>query len=150
MLDRPVGTLTEKAPQPSDAFSFDDVIRIDQPLDSRYRSHVPADDNRRAWRMHSDQAAHLAHLRHIHDDAAETDDVVRMRGQFADETRPGWKVEHRTGRRDVPLQEHQTPGAMKHAQREWPLFSRHLIVIELNRIDGATAVLVVLGKRFED
>jgi hypothetical protein len=39
---------------------------------------------------------------------------------------------------------------MVHAEREGPLFPRHLVLVELERIDRAAAELVVYREGFED
>src|SRR5271166_811756 len=88
--------------------------------------------------------AHLTHLPEVGDDAGDTDDVVAMRGQLSLELVEGREVEQRTGCRNILLDHHQSPGAVKHAQRKAALLTGDLVVIQLHRIDGATAEFVVL------
>jgi hypothetical protein len=54
--------------------------------------------------------------------------------QFFDEPVERREIEHRAGRFDVRLDQHQAPTAMEHPQRERPLRSRHLIVVQLHRV----------------
>ena len=112
---------------------------------------VPADDDRGLGLVLADQLAHLRDLADVGHDRADADHVVaaRVRSSSTKRSRRG-EVEQRAGRLDVGLDQHQAPRAMEHAQRERALHARHLVVVQLHRVDGAAAVLVVLGVGTED
>ncbi len=95
-------------------------------------------------RQFPDHPAHLPHLRHVYDDRGDPDNVVLVRLQFAREVVSRRKVQHRTRRGYVGLDQHDSPRTMKHSQGKAALGARHLIVIKLHRIDGAAAELIVL------
>jgi hypothetical protein len=52
-------------------------------------------------------------------------------------------LEHRPDQEDPP-------GAVEHPERERPLLARHLVVIQLHRVDRPAPELVVLGEGAED
>jgi hypothetical protein len=111
---------------------------------------MAADDDGRRRGVLPDQTAHLAHLADVDDDPRDADDVVVLGPQFLDETLARRKVEQRGRRGDVRLDEHDAPGTMMHPERERPLGARHLVVIELERIDRAASVFIVLGEGSKD
>ena len=123
--------------QPRHALALHDVIGVDHRLDARNRRDVPADDDRRPRRVLPDEPAHLPDLADVDDDADEADDVVVVRRQLLDEALARRKVEQRARRRDVALNQHEAPGPVEHAQRERPLLARHLVVVQLDRIDAS-------------
>ena len=138
------------APHPRNAFSLHNVIGIDHLLDSRNGGHVPAHHDHRLWRELPGHAAHLAHLGDVDNNSCNADHVVVIVFQLARKVVAHGEVEHRAGRRNICLDHHDSPGAMKHTQREAALCPRHLIVIKLHWIDGAAAEFVVLRVRSED
>src|SRR5208283_3987648 len=87
-------------------------------------------------------AAHFAHLAKIRNNSRNADDVVFGGGKFALEVLESGEVEQRAGRGDIPLDHHQSPGAVEHAKREAALLTRDLVVIQLHGIDGAAAEFV--------
>ena len=107
------------------------------------RRDVAADDDLRVRGVLAHQPAHLAHLPHVDDDAGDADHVVLPAGQLADEARPGREVEQRRRRRDVVLDELDAPRSVEHAERERPLLAGHLVLVQLHRVDGPAAVLIV-------
>ena len=60
------------------------------------------------------------------------------------EGRARGEIEHRARRRDIFLDHHDPPRAVKHAQGEWTLLASDLVVIQLHGVDGAAAEPVVL------
>jgi hypothetical protein len=100
--------------------------------------------------MLSHESAHLTHLPDVHDDPGNADDVVVMTGDLTNETLARGEVEHRAWRADVVLDQHQSPTAMKHAERERTLLACDLVVIELGRVDRTRSELVVSRERLED
>ena len=89
---------TEISPHPRHALASNDVIGINQLLDSWDGRNVPADHNGRTRRKLPRHPAHLAHLSYIHNDRGDSDDVVMMRTDFLGEAFLCRKVEHRAGR----------------------------------------------------
>ena len=69
--------------------------------------------------------------------------------QFRLEYFPGGEVKDRGRGTQVLLNHENAPGAVKTAQGERPLHSRHLVVVKLHGIDRAAAKLVILGVRTE-
>jgi len=150
MPDRLIGILAEERAQPANPFTPDDVVGVNHAGDLRDRRDVPAHHDRRRRGVLAHEAAHLAHLADVHDDGRDADDVVLVLGNLSNETLARGKVENGARRGDVVLKEGQRPGAMEHAQGERPLLARHLVVIELDRVDFARSEFVVDGERFED
>ena len=146
MVDRCVDRLAEKLAEPPDPFAFDDVVRLEHPLEAGDRRHMAADDDRRFRGVLPDQTAHLAHLADVDDDARDADHVVMVGREFLDEALARRKVEQGGRRGNVLLDQHDAPRAMMHPERERPLRSRHLVVIELKRIDRSAAKFVILRK----
>ena len=70
-------------------------------------------------------------------------------GQFPRKGLAGGEIQHRARRGDVLLDHHDAPGAVETAQRECTLAARHLVVIELHRVDRAAAESIVLRVRSE-
>ena len=95
-------------------------------------------------------AAHLPHFADIDDDRGDADDVVALAQQFRFKGFAGGKVQHGGGRRDVLLDHQDAPGAVEHAQGERPLLARHLVVVQLHRVDLPAAEFVVLRVRSKD
>ena len=150
MDDGRVGIFAQITSHPADSFTADDMVGVDQLVELRNGRDVTADHDGRFRRQLAHAAAHLAHLAEVGDDAGDAYNVVLGGEQFAFEALQGGEVEQRAGRRDVLLNHHQAPGAMKHAQGEAALLARHLVVIELHRINGAAAEFVVARVRAED
>ena len=73
-----------------------------------------------------------------------------MGGQFAGEVFLGWKVEDRAGYRDIRLDQHDAPRAVKHSQGEAALCASDLIMLELHRVNRAAGEFVILRVRSED
>ena len=144
MVDRSVDRLAEKRAEPPDPFALDDMVRLKQLLEAGDRRHMAADDDRRCRGVLPDQTAHLAHLADVDDDARDADHVVLVGREFLDEALACRKIQQGGRRGDVRLDEHDAPRAMMHPEREGPLRSRHLVVIELERIDRAASVCIVL------
>ena len=147
MRDRRVGRIAEELAKPADALALDDMIGVKHPLDPGNGRHVAADDDGGYRRVLPREAAHLAHLADVHDDAGNTDDVVLMGLQLFDEPFARGKVEQRGWDGDVLLDQHDAPRAVVHAQRERSLRARDLVVIELERVDRAAAELIVARER---
>ena len=143
MADGRVRVFAQITAHPGDALAANHAIGINQFVDAGDGGDVPADQDLRFGRQPANSAAHFAHLAEVRDDAGDADDVVFVRCEFLFEALERGEVEQRAGRRDVTLNHHQTPGAVKHAQRETALRARDLVVIQLHRIDGAAAELVV-------
>jgi hypothetical protein len=80
----------------------------------------------------------------------ETDNVVLTGFQLLDEPLAGGEIEDGARRRDVVLDEDDAPGAVEHAERKRPLLARHLVVVQLHRVDRSTPELVILRVRAED
>ncbi len=150
MADGSALVFAEVAAHPGNAFAADNVVGIDHLFDAGDGGDVTADDDRGVGREFADHAAHLTHLADVDDDAGDANDVVMIGFQFAREVVARGEVENGARRGDVRLDQHDAPGAMKHAQREAALGARDLIVIKLHRIDGAAAEFVVLRVRAED
>ena len=139
------------SPHPRDAVALHDVVGIQHLLHAREsprcgrppRSCVPGESSRTM--RHISRA-----LPDVHDDRRDADDVVVVRGQFPGEGLACRKVQHRAGCGDVPLNHEDAPGTVEAAQRERALAARHLVVIQLHRVDGAAAVSVILCVRAED
>ena len=148
--DRLRGILAEVGAHPGDALALDQMIGIDEALDPGNGRDVTADDDLRVWRVLANEAAHLADLPDVDDDPRDADDVVALVRQFADEARPAGKVEQRRGSGDVVLDELDAPRTVEHPQREGSLLARDLVLVELHRVDGPAAELVVLRVRAED
>ncbi len=89
-------------------------------------------------------------LQNVHDDRRDADDVIVVGGQFPSKGLARRKIQHAARRGNIFLNQHDAPGAMKHAQREAALRAGDLIVVELHGIDGAAAKFVVLRVRPED
>ena len=64
--------------------------------------------------------------------------------ELASKVLPRGEIQHGAWGRDIGLNEHDAPGAVKHAQRKAALGARDLVVIELHGVDGAAAELVIL------
>ena len=143
MLDRPIDGLAEELAEPADALALDDVIGIEDPLYAGDGGNVTADDDDRLRGVLPHQSAHLAHLADIDDDPGNPDEIVAVGLQLPDEAPAGGKVEQRRGYGEVLLDQHETPGAVMHAQRERSLRTRDLVVIKLERVDGAASELIV-------
>ncbi len=60
------------------------------------------------------------------------------------------KVQQRARGLQVHLDEHEPPGSIERAKREGMLDPRHLVVVQLHRVDHAAAVLIVLSVGAED
>src|SRR5450755_3264534 len=149
MRDRRVNRLPEELAEPADALAFDYMIGVKHPLDVRNGGHMSADDDRRFRRVLTHEAAHLAHLADVRDDAGNPDDVVMISLQLFDEPFARGEVEQRRWDGYVLLDQHDAPGAVVHAQRKRPLRPRHLVVIELERVDRSAAELIVARERAE-
>ena len=149
MKDRPVLILTQKPAHPANAFALHDVVHVSPALQVRHVRDMPADDDRGARLVLSDQAAHAPDLEDVRHDRADADDVVLTHLQLFDKPLLGRKIEEGTRGLDVHLDQHQPPRPMKRAQREGVLHSRYLIVIQLHRVDQAAAVLIVTRVRAE-
>jgi hypothetical protein len=126
------------------------VVRIDHLVDAGYGGDMAADHNRRVRRKLADHAAHFTHFGDVHDDRGDSDDVVWMRGDLALEIVSSREIKNGAGRGNIRLDQHNAPGAMEHAQRKAALRACDLIVIELHRVDGAAAELVVSRVRAEN
>src|SRR5215471_5205900 len=150
MPDGRVWILAEMLAQPSDALAPGDVIRVEEPLETRDRRHVAANDDRGSRGMAPRQAAHLLHFADVHDDSGDADDIVLARGDLANESIARGKVEDGAGAGDIALEQHQPPRAVEQAKRERSLLARHLVVIQLRWIDRARPEPVVNAERFED
>lgn len=142
--------LVEIAAHPGNPFAPDDVIGVDHVLDAGNCRPMPAHHDRGVRRELADHAAHLAYFRDIHDDRGDSDDVVALRGDLARKIVPRREIKNGAGRGNIRLDQHDAPGAMKHAQRKATLCARDLVVIKLHGINGAAAELVVLRVRAED
>ena len=142
--DGRIDRLAEERPEPPNALPGHDVIGVDHGVELRERRDVPADDDRRSRRVLAHEPAHLLHLADVHDDARNAHDVVGVGLELAYETLARGKIEHRGRCRD------DAPRAMRHAERKRILGARHLIVVQLHRVDGAAAELVVLREGTED
>src|SRR3989304_2368910 len=70
--------------------------------------------------------------------------------EFSPKGFPPGKIKDRARRADVLLNHGDAPGSMKHAQRKSPLYTRHLIVVELHRVNDPAAELVVARIRAEN
>ncbi len=150
VADGRVLVFAQVAPHPGNAFAAHDMVGIDHLLDPGYGRDVPADDDRRVRRELADHAAHLAHFGYVHDDRGDPDDVVALGGELTLEVFASGKIKDGAGRGNVCLDQHDAPGTMEHAQRKAALRACDLIVIELHRIDGAAAELIVSRVRAED
>jgi len=150
MPDGRVLVFTQVASHPGNALAAHDVVRIDHLVDAGYGGDMPADHNRRVRRKLADHAAHFTHFGDVHDDRGDSDDVVCMRGDLTLEIVSSREIKNGAGRGNIRLDQHNAPGAMEHAQRKAALRACDLIVIELHRIDGAAAELVVSRVRAEN
>src|SRR5947209_1170843 len=144
MVDGSVLIFSEITTHPGDAFSANNVVGIDHAFQAGHRGYMAAHDNHRIWGEFADDPAHLADLTHIHDDRRDAHDVVVVLAQFAGERLTCGEVENAARSRNVRLNHHDSPGAMKHPQRETALGARDLVVIELHWVDGAAAEFVIL------
>ena len=135
----------EKPAHPSNAFPFDDVVGIDPLLQIGNIGDMSADDDDRLGLMLADQPAHPPHLEKIGNDGADPNHVVLSGLDLLDEPFLRGKVQERARGLQVHLDEHQPPGAVEGAKREGMLHPRHLVVIQLHRVDQAAAVLIVLS-----
>ena len=134
-------------PKPLHALPFHKMVGVDPICQIGQIGNVSANDNRRLRQVLTDEFAHLFHLEHVHQDTADADDVVLILTNLLDEAIQVGEIQQRTAGFQVRLDQHQSPTAMKNAQRERPLLTGDLIVIQLHRVDDATAVFVVLGIR---
>ena len=135
---------------PGDAVAFDDVVGIEEVLDAGDGGDVAADDHGGARREFADHAAHFARLADVDDDGRDADDVVVVGGQFAGEGFARGEIEDGAGSGYVLLNHEDAPGAVEAAQGKGALAARYLVVVELHRIDGAAAEVIVLCVRAED
>ncbi len=150
MADGRAFVFAQKTPHPGDAVAAHDVVGVDHLFDARNGRHVPAHHDGRARRQAPHHPAHLPHLAHVHDDGRDADDVVVVRRQLRLERLARGEIEHRGGRGDVLLDHEDAPRAVEHAQRERALLARHLVVVQLHRIDLPAAERIVLGIRTEN
>ena len=80
------------------------------------RRDMPVHDNHDVRREATHNATHLPHLTDIDDDRGDADNVIVARGELLLKALSGGEIEHRAGRRDVPLDHHDPPGAVKHPE----------------------------------
>ena len=142
--------LAQESAHPRNAVALHDVVGVDHVLDPGNRRHMAAHHDGGARRHASHHPAHLGHLADVHDNRSDPHDVVRMRGELRFERLARGEVQDRGGRADILLDHQDAPRAVEHPQREWPLFARHLIVVQLHRVDLAAAEFVVLRVGAED
>ena len=146
MLDGRVRGLAQELAEPRHAFALHDVVGVDHVL--RRPGSPP-----RARRRRSCECGECSRTRrHISRTLPTFTMMLEMPTmsywwacQFLDEALAGGEVEHRAGRGDVVLDEDDAPRPVEHAQRERALLARHLVVVELHRVDRPAAELVVLG-----
>jgi hypothetical protein len=150
MPDGSALVFAEVASHPGNALATHDVVGVDHLVDAGYGGDMPADHNRRVRRKLADHAAHFTHFGDVHDDRGDSDDVVSMRGDLALEVFSSGEIKNGAGRGNIRLDQHDAPGTMEHPQRKAALRACDLIVIELHRIDGAAAELVVSRVWAED
>ena len=123
------------------------MVSIDHVFNARDRRDMSPDHDLGLRRQFAGKAAHFAHLADVYDDGSDADHVEVATPQMVRKCLASGKVEQRRRRADVFLNHHQTPRAVKHAQREWALRPGHLVVIKLHRIDGAATEFIVLRVR---
>ena len=140
----------EEAAHPGDAIAADDVVGIEQLLDFRDGSYMPADHDGGLRRELADHSAHFAHFADVDDDGGDADDIVVVGAEFLSKGFAGGEIQHCGGRGDVLLDHQDTPRAVEHAQGERPLLAGHLVVVQLHRIDLAAAEFIVLGVGTKD
>ena len=142
--------VVEEPSEPDDAVAADDVVGVDAVGQVRHVGDVAADHDGRVRQVTPHHLAHGPDLALVQDDAADADDVVVVLADLLLEALPGGEVEDGAGGRQVGLDQHQPPTAVEHAERERPLHPRHLVVVQLHRVEGSTAVFVVLRIRAAD
>ena len=147
MADRLVDVFAKKLPEPSHPFAAHHMVSLDPLLEPGNAGNMPAHDDLRIGEMLVDELAHGLDLPEIGRDRADAHNVVRVSADLLDEPLEHRKIEQGAGGRNIRLDEHEPPGAMEHAQGKRPLLPRHLVVVELHRIDGAATVFIVLGIR---
>lgn len=150
VLDGPSVVLTQIALKPANPLPAHDMVRIDQFIETFLVADMAADDDRCGRLMPPDQPAHLPDLADIREDGADPDDVVTVLSDLCRETLQGGKVQQGAGGVQVVLDHHQPEGAMKHPEREPPLDSGDLILVEFHGVDFAASVLVIPGVRAKD
>ena len=144
MPDRRAHVFAQKSPHPGDPVAAHDMIRVDHVLQARNGRNMSAHYDGRRRRKLPHHPAHLPNLADIHDDRRDAYDIVVILGQLFRERIARRKIEQRGRRRNVFLDQHDSPGAMKHAQRKTPLRARHLVMVKLHRIDAPAAEFIVL------
>ncbi len=142
---RPGSAASSEMPSPRTMWSASIMC-----LDAGNRGDVAADDDRRVRRELAHHAAHLAHLADVHDDRGDADDVVLMRVSSRAKA-------SRVGKSSTVQGAEIFSWIIMMPQERWNMRSekaalraRHLVVIELHRIDGAAAEFVVLRVRPKD
>lgn len=111
---------------------------------------MTADEDLRVGKVAANQLAHVGHLGHVGNDRGDPDDVVAPRSDLLDESITRGEIQQGRRRADVFLDQLDAPGSVEHAQREAALNSRHLVVVQLHRVDRPAAELVVLCVGPED
>ena len=145
MFNRLVFVLTEEPAHPTHALAFDDVVSVDPLFKVRHVGNVSADEDRGLRQVLADKLAHLAHLLDIGDDRADSNNLIVVRRDLANKPLQIGEVQERARRVYVGLNQHQSPGAMEHTQRERPLYARYLVVKQLHGVDLPAAILVIPG-----
>ena len=123
---------------------------IDELMNVRFVGNVPSHNDGGAGRVLSNDLAHLLGFAHIRDDRADTDDVVIAVSHLIDEAIQGGEVQEGAGRVDVGLNNHEAERPVEHPQGRSALNPRHLVVVELHRVDDAASVFIVLRIGAED
>ena len=143
--DRLILVFSKKPAHPANAFPLDDVVGIDPLFQIGSIGDMSADDDDRLGLMLSDQPTHPPYLEKIGNDGADPNHIVLSGLDLLDEPTLRGKVQERARSLQVHLDEHESPGSVEGAQREGVLHSRHLVVIQLHRVEQPAAVLIVLS-----
>ena len=145
------GSSPRKRAHPGDAVALDDVVGVDHVLDPGNGGHVAADDDGRPAARISRTMRHISRtlptLTMI--DEMPTMSYWLSRSSFAKASRVG-KSSTVEGAEIFSWIIMNAPRAVEHAQGERALLARHLVVVQLHRVDGAAAELIVLRVGTED
>src|SRR5512136_2245589 len=106
--------LAEKPPEPLNAVSPYDMIRVEKAIDILHIGDVSPDDNCCTRSVFTDQFAHFFCFHCIWDNGADADDVIVVVPYFADEIFERGEIENGAGRFNVCLKHEQTEGSVKH------------------------------------
>ena len=93
---RPV-VLAQIALKPADPLAADDMVRIDDLIETLLVADMAADDDRGGRLMPPDQLAHLPDLADIRDDGADPDDVIAVFADLFREPLQGGKIQEGAG-----------------------------------------------------